>query len=480
MERPILRSSKLELMAMPKEILEHIFIHLEGRDLLTASHVCKIFAAIAEIAFGRRYSKQFWFVWVSDDNKYHYEYHKIMLSKYGKKLSSILISDVPDARDWILDVIEQNCCNLKSITLSRVPKIINLKGLKDVSLFRVRNMSKEHLNRLIDNNGQLESLTFTNDRSIELLEMLHNRLPMLKILRIYSENANDDFMLNIPRITLPSLQVLQLSLATDNDTYVRILKALDCDRLGVLDMGAAYEADDEFIGQTYRFKMLTSLELKDLFITMEQLKALTKHLPHLAKFAMPITESESNADTQTKIFSVLSVFPRLRKLTICLPDFKRFNHDLRNQSIYEFHERFAKRFANVELKISYLGDVVSTSKDRIYLYETESNTLEVHWMDNFNQHNIRNTLRKISNWHQVYNLKFINNCFDNFDISILSLKTNYINCLEIKSKGPISVNAFVSIIKAFLLTFDCNLISNKWLYFILIGFTAMFFVLSKS
>lgn len=114
---------EIEVLAMPNEILQQIFINLEDEDLLSVSGVCKLFASNAEAAFGQKYSDEFYWI-------YGYEifYHMDTLSKYGQKISKIGVDDVSDEDKWFLDMIEQNCCNLKCIDLSEVPKIVSWKG----------------------------------------------------------------------------------------------------------------------------------------------------------------------------------------------------------------------------------------------------------------------------------------------------------------------------------------------------------------
>lgn len=71
-------------------------------------------------------------------------------------------------------------------------------------------------------------------------------------------------------------------------------------------------------------------------------------------------------------------------------------------------------------------------------------SLELHWMENFNEKSARKTFNEINlGWH--FRLKFINNCSENLDILIFSSFGKEMEYLEIESKGPISINADVSI-----------------------------------
>lgn len=91
--------SVIELSQMPMEILEHILAHLDDdKHLLTASHVCKSFAAAAETAFARKYTDDWYCIEISylaDASKR--SFHQIMLNKYGGKVRNILV-DCGDER----------------------------------------------------------------------------------------------------------------------------------------------------------------------------------------------------------------------------------------------------------------------------------------------------------------------------------------------------------------------------------------------
>lgn len=102
---------------------------------------------------------------------------------------------------------------------------------------------------------------------------------------------------------------------------------------------------------------------------------------------------------------------------------------------------------NTEIELSYYNNVVSISKDRIMAFNSDSNTLKVFWLQNFNEKNLRKAANAMDG-HWIRNVKIFNDCLDaTMDIS----KTMHqnLNCtiaVDIKSKGPIVVNANVSAI----------------------------------
>lgn len=44
---------------------------------------------------------------------------------------------------------------------------------------------------------------------------------------------------------------------------------------------------------------------------MQQIEQIATHLPYLTDFYVKLFESESDADTENKIFSMFSIFPKL-------------------------------------------------------------------------------------------------------------------------------------------------------------------------
>lgn len=356
-----------------------------------------------------------------------------------------------------MDLVKQKCCSLKSLKLYSVPKIVDVKGLIEVELFDIQNISNESFTTFIENNGQLEKLKLVelNNQSQFNLDILHNRLPLLKFLEIgetegQRRESHCDFVINIPKLTLSSLETLEMKL-TENQKYARILRALDCCNLKNLliwwsKRGNNADHDDNVNGiliEMSKFKMLTALRIPDCTVTTDQMRLLAEHLLPLIIIEIEITESESNQEAESKIFSILSLFPEFKKFQIFLPDFQRFFLNFKTQSMYEFYLRFINQLANTEVKIvGKSGSTISASRDRIFVSNKSDGTLELHWMDNFNEKNVRNTLKEADIYCPYY-LRFINNCSNSLDVSILSSVCSP-DSLEIKSKGSIKINQFVS------------------------------------
>lgn len=462
------KNGKTELMTMPTEIFERFFICLDDKNLLAASRVCKRIGRIAESEFGRRYMKKTYKV--SEPNGSEFKFHGDILSKFGDKISSIAIK-FNNSNESFLKVIEQKCYNLKTFQLSQESidfESIRLKSLKSVCFNARQFKGKEHYLKYIENNPQLESLvlikhsTNAND-PIRLMDFLLVRLRMLKVLKLQDIYDHRMFIerfhsKNIKIVRLHLLEKLKLSFDF-NDYHFRTLQVIVCENLRKLHLDSGCDEDSEannnLITQIIRFKMLRSLQLHSHCVEMNYVKKLMEHLPHLTKFGIKLRKSESNIEIENQIFSVLSMFPKLTTLKVFLPDYERLLFNLNGQSLYAFHNQFTAHFPNTEVKIirkfkyENLNKLLSISKDQIYI--RDRNILEIHWMNNFNEQNIRNTFNKASkterSYHTITDLKFINQCSDNLDISILSsMQSTCSNPrhLEITSNGPISINAIVS------------------------------------
>lgn len=169
------QTNKIELSSMPSEILERNFIYLEDKELLIASHVCKLFASVVEIAFAREYSNKMYLLWDI------LGIQKVIISKYGQSLTAL---NLIRPSDTMLDLMEQKCCNLTTFKLRFSPRIVKLSELKEVELQDVESISKECLNSFIENNQQMEKFTLSHcdNQSIEWIQLLHNRLPQLNYL----------------------------------------------------------------------------------------------------------------------------------------------------------------------------------------------------------------------------------------------------------------------------------------------------------
>lgn len=427
------QNKKINLLEMPTEILENILIHLKrSEDLLTASHVCKSFACAAGTAFARQQAKDIYLIHDFGDRK-RLLLHEIMLNKYGEKIRDLRIFDKDDS---LLDLIEQKCCNLQRIYLIDVSKIIIVKNLRKAFLQGIINLNREDFVEFINNNQRLENLRLEN---IDSLDILDGRLNMLKKL---TYDRGTSFVNELPKIRLNSLETLELLLPHAED-FVRSLHAMNCNQIKTLDLHFYYIPDDfdNVINEILPFKTLVSLHLSNCPITKDQMRKLANHLPNLTELRMAIAESEPNVEND--ILSVLSIFPGLSKLIIRLNDnnFRRFSNDLKT-SIYDFHAHFARIGTEINIISGY--DTVSTSKDRIFVSEMRS--VELHWMLNLNERNVREVMNGVHRWHQLEEIKFINNCAETaMDVSsFMHANFDYTVSLDIKSKGPITVNGNVS------------------------------------
>lgn len=125
---------------------------------------------MVELAFERKYFRKYYNLHYGkdqddeddeDDRSYqdvmkNKSFNKVILTKYGKRLRWI---DVCEAEEEILDLIERNCNHLERVKLLNVPRMIELKDLKEISLLGVRYLDEEELALFISSNQQLEALT---------------------------------------------------------------------------------------------------------------------------------------------------------------------------------------------------------------------------------------------------------------------------------------------------------------------------------
>lgn len=459
MEQPIhskrrkKQTKRVKLLDIPIEILVQILIYLENEDLLDASHVCKLFASAAGTAFAQKYSKIFYEIdfmlvrFFEDTKANALSFHKVMVNKYGEKMRMMSING---DEGGLLDLIEQKCCSLIKVELIEVPMIISFKNLKEIRLRQIQNLNSQTFTEFINANDQLEILKL-EAIEVDLLHVLNGQLNRLKHLTYVRETS---FVTDLPEIRLNSLETLESNLPIAND-YARLLQAMHCNPIKELDLWYYSVSFDGVINEICSIKTLRSLQIQNCSITTEQMRKLAKHLPHLTKLRSAMIPSQSNAESS--IMSVLSIFPKLTKLSIALNDndFQRFLIDFK-KSMYNFHARFAN--TNTEIEMIKKHDMMAISKDRVFI--CDGNSIELHWMENFDERNVRKLLYERRNFRWLHDIKFINNCAES-PLNIAALMIDYsVNdtiCLDIKSKGPIIVNADVS--KMFS-SFDFNFIWN--------------------
>lgn len=416
---------------MPIEILEQIFIHLDNKHLLIASHVCKLLASVAETAFAKKYSKEYYEILSECETSFH----KVMLNKYGDKIRKIIVSNEDEE---LVDLVQQKCSNAESLNLLGVPKMILLMNLKEVILSGVCNLNRARFDDFINNNNKLESLEL-RFIEVDLLDILNDRLNVLKNLSYYCATKRGAFPATIG---LQSLEKLSL-LLKDSDDYIRFLRAMNSAKIKTLVLYCCGPDGSEgnVINEICSFQSLQSLQLSNYGITTDEMRNLATHLPHLIEFSVTMAEGEANLEN--KIHSILSIFPKLTKLGIKLhdDDFSRFLDELKRSFFNEFDVPFNKN--NTEIKISNRSGMVSITKDRVFMSEKDS--FQVYWMENLNKENVGKV--KIP-WSRPKELKFINNCSDpNFDIYLLAnlhIDFDGIKCLNLKSNGSLSINSNVS------------------------------------
>lgn len=434
--QPNEQSDELNLLDLPHEMLEHILIHLEDEDLLTASHVCKLLASTVETAFGLKYANRDYSI---ESKSTHF--HEVMLTKYGEKIRKFWAYDIDEA---LLDVIERKCCNLTHATFYCVPKLPMLNNLKEFKGRFVLEWNRNTLIKFINDNAQLEFLLIGNVPT-DFTDVLNGRLNMLKRLELSPTGARFAFS----QIRLPSLETLRLICCEFMDID-RLLRVMNCNsnitKLIIVHCNQSY---DTVISGICTLKSIVELQLTFWEITNDQIKKLAAHLPHLTELSFKMAGHGPELKRNIRMF--LSLFPNLKKLSIESNenDIRQIlSHFQESAAIYDFHASF-DRF-DTEIEITLYGErVVSLTKDRILARKPTINSLELHWMNNLNAAK----LRKVNECSWINKFKLVNHC-EEHTVDIATFMASKFECVEwfvIESIGPVTVNANVGeIILSFL------------------------------
>lgn len=433
----------LNLLEMPREILEHILADLDAKSMLIASHVCKSFASAVETAFARKYANDYYYLCYGyyrhfggpDFIQRETAFEKTMVAKYGGLMREIHMLEVDEET---LDLVERNCHSLERARLINVPRMIELKDLKEVCLIGVRNLNRGTFAEFINRNQQLETLVLRDTR-LSLIEVLDGQLNSLKTFKYDRQTIpNRDFQ----KIRLNSLESLKLR-PTSNRTNVRVLQALECNRLKnlVLRYYDGPDDNDAVTNEICKFKELTLLRASEWQITSNQLKKLAAHLPHLTEFIIGVAHGDSHSILMN-ISSVMLMFPKVSKLKIYLAYetvYSEFIGDAK-KFIADAHCHLASASTEVEIRLND-EEFAFVSKD--FAYVQKSGLLELHWMTNLNANNVRKAMPEFEDYEA--NLKFISHCGDHpVDISALLPKFIHLKSLDVEANGPITFKENVS------------------------------------
>lgn len=375
-----------------------------------------------------------------------------MLTKYGHRMRTIHMDysvNMPhnDEAEKFQDLIERMCCNLKVANLVHVTKIPRLKGLNEIQLWQLVNDTDVDWNRntfteFINNNPQLEAANFALIKNT-LLESMDERLDQLKSLTL----AGVRYVEDIGQIHLKSLVKLTIDYA-DSTSCNSILQAMNGNAIKELRVERHQGSFDDIIHEICGIKTIESLQLHECGYKIDEweLRALANQLPQLKELNIDIEKTSFQSGFVDDIQSVLAIFPELTKLSINFnnEDFTRLLIAF-EESVNDFRAKLAN--TNTEIDLLYCGSGIFISKDRIVLRDHNCfyKGFEVHWMENLNESSWRKTIKRFWN-NETVKIKIVNNCADRtLDISdFMHLKTNCTLSLDIKSDGPITVNANVS------------------------------------
>lgn len=199
---------------MPVEILEHILVHLDDKSLLRASHVCKSFAAAAQLAFAQKYSNEYYNI-----SGHEKPFQKVMLQKFGSFLRRITTFYTDQEMD---DLITVNCICLKEAQISYAPNMIQLSGLDEVSLENVDNLDQATFTEFLTQNQQLKTLTLDDDYCdlVVLLDRRLTRLNKLEYIRL------TEVPMDLWPVKINSLEELKATIF-QNASHAPLLRALE-------------------------------------------------------------------------------------------------------------------------------------------------------------------------------------------------------------------------------------------------------------
>lgn len=438
------QSDELNLLDMPREILEHIFINFEKKDLLTASHVCKLFASVAETAFALKYAINCYGIdWSYADNK---PLHEVMVRKYGESIQNIHVYQIDEP---VNDLIERTCGKLKIAAFMFVPKLPMLKNLKEFTIHAAHEWNRDSFNSFINDNAQLQLLEI-GEIPIDVIDVLDGRLNVLKTLKWYQTFESIDLL----PIRLPSLETLDLgSYMHDPINAACILRAMNCNiNLKKLVMENCFDSYDDVINEICSIKSITMLQLTNWEITLDHISKLAAHLPHLSElsFKMVLPGYGDEKELQNQMLAVLSILPNLKKVVItsskknvsCLLNYLHNPTAIYQASFDQF---------NTQIDINANDARISATKDRISL-RSEMGSCELYWMKNFNEANLRKVLIENLRYCMFY-FKFVNHC-DNCTVDLASFRIlnncSRVERFELKSDGPVTINGNVSKLFGFL------------------------------
>lgn len=125
------------------------------------------------------------------------------------------------------------------------------------------------------------------------------------------------------------MEKLRLSLDEDKNNE-SMLRIMECINLKKLILNRWNGADVDLATEIVKFKRLTTLKILNCSVSIDEMRELVEHLPNLTTFEAITVDSESAED---KIFSVLLMFPCLKKLKVLLQDHERFYDGFKSQAI---------------------------------------------------------------------------------------------------------------------------------------------------
>ncbi|XP_055296424.1 uncharacterized protein LOC129565496 isoform X2 [Sitodiplosis mosellana] len=347
------------LYDFPDELLLHVMGHLNDKNLLNMTQVCKRFKAIAQDAFAKKYNgdtgKDYYALKVHSANmtEQHKQYRPFF-TRFGANMTALeitFIDESPDANShWIMGLIQRYCKSLAKITviggsvnlsgiISRMPKptLTHLR-LEWVSTTNHSWSEYNHpkliylqvttwswamtpfeVKNFIDNNRQLREIHLDGDffAMDSILQICSGILNQLEYLRIYRKNDRVFALMTTP-IYLERLKKLEIEFSdASGESWLRSI-AMGCKNIEILHLDNSLTGsiiwNDKKIEHLCEFGQLKSLKLCAVNLSVNYIKQMVQKLPNLSS----ITLYNAGGDINNNLLEVIAICSKLTNLSIKL------------------------------------------------------------------------------------------------------------------------------------------------------------------
>lgn len=260
------------LLILNDYCLMKIFEYVELTDYVNLYKTCHRLRDVCDIVCSKKYKK----IELGTRNYDNYSNKKISKQEFSDALSVIgrhvLAIEIGQARQVILDIIVENCKNLKSLKMWRgksalkLQKFRNLKEFRMVSCPKRAMMNTAEWRSFITNNPELESLECTQCYEEDIMELM-KLLPALKRLHfIYGTSA--DFHLT---------QACQNVLNLDGLTKLVFFSDMNCNqilielakKMNLVELDVLMDFNAESLQIIKTFRDLEVLSISNFYVAFQ-------------------------------------------------------------------------------------------------------------------------------------------------------------------------------------------------------------------